>query len=150
MLADPESVRYLGGHAFAREEAWRKMLASHAMWSLFGFGYWALELRESGTYAGIAGFADYKRDMVPSIEGTAEAGWLVTPEAQGRGYASEAMLAALQWADERLQVAEFTAIISHGSEASIRVAEKLGFGGREEALYHGEPILLFRRKRRSA
>jgi RimJ/RimL family protein N-acetyltransferase len=34
-----------------------------------------------------------------------------------------------------------------GNLASIRLAEKAGFGVREDAAYKGAPILLFRRRR---
>jgi RimJ/RimL family protein N-acetyltransferase len=72
-------------------------------------------------------------------------GWIVAREAQGQGYATEAVLAALAWADEVLEGSEIVAIISHANAASIRIAEKGGFAVREEAVYKGEPILLFRR-----
>ena len=150
MLGDPEVVRFVGGTPLAREEAWRRMLTGLAMWPLFGFGFWAVEAKESGDYVGLAGFADFKREVTPSLDGTVEAGWLFARRAHGKGYATEAMLAAFRWADEHVQAPEFTAIISHGNAGSIRVAEKLGYDRREEALYRGEPLLLFRRARRSA
>ena len=144
-MADPEVVRHLGGSPFSREDTWRKMLAAPGLWVMLGYGYWVAERREDGAYLGQIGFADFKRDMVPGIEGLPEMGWIFAPQAQGRGYATEAVLAALAWADEALKGREIVAIISHGNLASIRVAEKGGFSVREEATYKGEPILLFRR-----
>lgn len=145
MLGDPEAVRFLGGSTLSREESWRKMLAGRAVWEMLGYGYWSVERRDDGAYVGQLGFADFKRDMIPSIEGAPEAGWLIAPHAQKQGYAAEAMLAALNWADQRLNVPEIRAIIGHENEASIRLARKLGFDRSEDALYRGEPILLFRR-----
>jgi RimJ/RimL family protein N-acetyltransferase len=145
MLRDAEVVRYLGGRIYSREEAWRRLMAARGAWEMFGYGYWTVERREDGAYLGTVGFADYKRDMTPSIEGLPEMGWIFAPHAQGKGYASEAIAAGLAWADQTLGRPEMAAIISHGNEASIRVAEKSGFSLREEALYNGEPILLFRR-----
>ncbi len=147
-LADPEVVRHLGGSPFSREETWRKMLASPGLWAMLGYGYWIAERREDGAYLGQIGFADFKRDMTPGIEGIPEMGWIMAPGAQGQGYATEAALAALAWADEALGGGEIVAIISHDNAASIRVAEKAGFSLREEADYKGEPILLFRRPAR--
>ena len=144
-LADPEVVRHLGGAPFSREDSWRRMLAAPGMWALLGYGYWLAERREDGAYLGQVGFADVKRDMTPNIEGLPEMGWIFSPQAQGQGYATEAGLAALAWADEALKPSEIVAIISHGNAPSIRVAEKLGFDRREEAVYKSEPILLFRR-----
>ncbi|MBV9932095.1 MAG: GNAT family N-acetyltransferase [Alphaproteobacteria bacterium] len=144
-MGDPTVVRHLGGHPFSREETWRKMLAAPGLWVMLGFGYWAVERREDGAYCGQVGFADFKRDLSPSIEGTPEMGWIFAPQMHGRGYATEACLGALAWLDGALPGREATAIISHANAASIRVAEKSGFSVREEALYRGEPILLFRR-----
>jgi len=147
-MTDPEVYRFLGGAPAGREETWRKILGSPGLWALLGYGYWAVERREDGAYLGQIGFADFKRDMAPNIEGIPEMGWIIARHAQGQGYASEAVLAALAWADEALGGGEMAAIISHENAASIRIAEKAGFSGREEALYRGEPILLFRRPAR--
>lgn len=146
-MADPAVVRHLGGTPFSREETWRKLLAGPGLWAVLGYGYWVAERKEDGAYLGQIGFADFKRDMAPSIEGLPEMGWIFAPAAQGQGYATEAVLAALGWADGALNAPEIVAIISHTNAPSIRVAEKGGFATREEALYKSEPILLFHRRR---
>lgn len=146
MLADPAIVRFLGGQIASREETWRKLLSLHGLWPMLGFGYWAVEEKSSGTYLGQLGFADFKRGMSPSIEGLPEMGWMLGPHAQGRGIATEAALGALHWADQALPGREIVAIIDQANLASIRVAEKAGFGEREPATYKDEPILLFRRR----
>jgi RimJ/RimL family protein N-acetyltransferase len=147
-LADPEVVRFLGGVPQSREETWRKILASPGLWALLGYGYWVAERLEDGAYLGQIGFADFKRDMTPCIENIPEMGWIMSRSAQGQGYATEAVLAALAWADEALGGGEIVAVIRHKGAASIRIAEKAGFSRREEAVYKGEPILLFRRPAR--
>ena len=145
MMGDGEVMRHLGGQPIAREDAWRKLLNGAGLWSLFGYGYWAVERRSDGAMIGQVGFADFKRDMQPGIEGLPEAGWLLGRAAFGQGYATEAVQAALAWADEALRADEIVAIISGGNAPSIRVAEKCGFGPPEAATYRNEPILLFRR-----
>ena len=145
VLADEEVVRHLGGRPFSREDSWRKMLASPGLWDLLGYGYWLVERLQDEAYLGQIGFADFKRDMAPSIENIPEMGWIFAPSAQGKGYASEAAAAALAWADEHLKPAEIVAIIDPDNAPSIRVAEKAGFDRREDAVYRDEPILLFRR-----
>jgi RimJ/RimL family protein N-acetyltransferase len=147
ILADPAVVRHLGGNPHSREESWRRMLAAAACWAMLGYGYWAVEQKEDGRYLGLIGFADFKRDLTPSIEGLPEMGWILGAHAHGQGYASEAVAAALAWADEALEAKEIVAIIDHANAGSIRVAEKAGFAVREEAQYRAAPILLFRRIR---
>jgi RimJ/RimL family protein N-acetyltransferase len=144
-MGDPEVVRHLGGTPFSREETWRRLLCAPGLWALLGYGYWAVERREDGAYLGQVGFADFKRDMQPSIEGIPEMGWIFAPYAQGQGFATEAVLGGLRWADEALAGREIAAIIDPSNGPSIRVAERGGFTSREEAAYKGAPILLFRR-----
>ena len=146
MMADEVVMHHLGGRALPREDAWRKLLNGHALWSLIGYGYWAVERRSDGAMIGQIGFADFKRGVTPPIEDIPEMGWLFARKAFGQGYATEACLAALCWADEVLRAPEIVAIIDADNTASIRVAEKCGFNENEPATYRGEPILLFRRK----
>ena len=147
MLGDPDTVRFLGGTPWGREESWRKTLCGPGLWVLLGYGYWAIERRADARCIGQLGFADFKRAIEPSIEGIPEIGWIVAGDAAGHGYASEAARAALDWADRILDAREIVAIIDAGNAPSIRIAEKLGFDVRDEAVYRGEPILIFRRRR---
>ena len=147
VLSDADVVRFLGGHLHSREETWRKLLTIPGMWDLLGFGYWIVELKEGGATIGQVGFADFKRDMTPSIEGLPEMGWVFAAHAQGRGYATEAVAAALAWADQSVEAEQITAIIEPDNAASIGLAEKHGFAHREAATYRDGPILLLRRFR---
>ncbi|MFN3389516.1 MAG: GNAT family N-acetyltransferase [Allosphingosinicella sp.] len=144
-MRDPAVVRHLGGTAMSREESWRRICTATGLWPLIGYGYWAIERLSDRRWIGLAGFADFKRDVVPSIENIPEMGWIFAPHAHGQGYALEATRAAMAWADANLAGREFVAIIDPANAPSIRLAEKLGFGAREDATYRGEPILLFRR-----
>ena len=145
-MRDPEVVRHLGGTPFSREDAWRRLLCAPGLWNLLGYGYWAVEERGSGAYVGQIGFADFKRDMTPNIEGLPEMGWILTPAMHGKGYATEAVGAAIAWADEVLKARELTAIIDHANTPSIRVAEKSGFVKQAEGTYKTWPTLIYRRE----
>lgn len=144
-LRDPAVVRYLTGKPHSREDAWRRLVAGSGMWNMLGYGYWCVERVSDGAYLGQIGFADHKRDIEPSIDGFPEMGWVFASHAQGHGYAREAAQAAIGWSDRTLGRQELVAIISHSNAPSIRLAETCGFRIRQEAVYGGEPILLFRR-----
>lgn len=146
MMADQETVRFLGGTTLSREEAWRKLLTAPGQWLWLGYGYWAVALKESGRMIGQIGFCDFRRDMDPMIEGLPEMGWAFHIDTAGQGYASEAGQAALAWIDAALAPPEIAAIIDFDNLASIRVAEKLGFNEKRPATYRGEPILLVTRR----
>jgi RimJ/RimL family protein N-acetyltransferase len=147
MMGDARVMRHLGGQPLPREDSWRKLLCGAGLWTLFGYGYWAVERRADKVLVGQVGFADFKRGLEPPIEDIPEMGWLFAAEAAGQGYATEAGLAALDWIDSALSPPEVAAIIDGANAPSIRVAEKLGFRVREEARYRGAPILIFRRRR---
>ena len=148
MWADEGVVRYIGGQKLGREDTWRRSLAACGQWPFVGFGYWIVETKADGKVVGQAGFADFKRDMQPSIEGEPELGYVFVPAVHGQGIAGEACSAALSWADANLNASSYPAIISLENEASIRLAERLGFEREPDATYRGETIALFRRRRR--
>ena len=145
--ADEDVVRYIGGQKLSREDTWRRSLAACAQWPYVGFGYWIAEAKADGSVVGQVGFADFKRDMHPTIEGEPELGYVFAPAVHGKGIAREACSAALDWADANLEAVSYPAIISPENEASIRLAERLGFRRGPEATYRGEAIALFRRAR---
>ena len=121
------------------------MLCGPSLWALLGFGYWAVDRLEDDVMIGFVGFADFKRDTIPSIEGLPEMGWIFAPAAQGQGYCREAVQGALAWADVALKDQPIVAIIDPDNMPSIRVAKRCGFSQCEEALYREKPILLFTR-----
>lgn len=150
MWANDDVVRFIGGQRSTREDTWRRCLAAFGQWVFVGFGYWVAALKSDGAVVGQLGFADFKRDMQPSVEGEPELGYVFAPKVHGLGMAFEACSAVLAWGDQNLGAPSYPAIIAPENAASIRLAEKLGFQRAPEATYRGEPIALFRRSRASA
>jgi RimJ/RimL family protein N-acetyltransferase len=146
LWADPEVTRFIGGKPQTREEAWTRLLRYIGHWSVMGYGYWVVTERASGRFVGEVGFAEYRRAMEPSIEGTPEIGWVVAGWARGRGFATEAVRGAVSWGEARFGRDQRTVcIIAPGNLVSIRVAEKCGYQRIGEASFHGQPTLLFAR-----
>jgi RimJ/RimL family protein N-acetyltransferase len=141
--SDPEVVRHIGGKPSTGEEAWRRLLTYAGLWSLLGFGYWAIEERASGQYIGDIGYAEFRRDMAPSLRGMLECGWVLARTAQGNGFASEALAAIETWRRAHFPGRRAVCIIAPENAASIRVAEKAGLWRWCETRYHGEPTLVF-------
>lgn len=56
-----------------------------------------------------------------------EVGYTVFPEARGRGYAQEAALALMRWAEREHRVRRFVASVAPDNEPSLAIVEKLGF-----------------------
>jgi RimJ/RimL family protein N-acetyltransferase len=147
MWADAQVTRFIGGRPSTEQESWSRLLRYAGHWALLGFGYWALEEKSSGRFAGELGFADFKRELTPSIRGTPELGWVLAPEAQGKGYATEALQAAIAWADARFSWPRTVCLIHPDNQASLRVAAKCGYREKLRTELHGAPTILFERLR---
>ena len=127
MWADPVVVRYIGGKPSTREEVWSRMLRYSGLWAFLGFGYWALEDKASGSFAGEMGFADFKREIEPSLDSMPELGWALASQFHGRGYSTEALRTIVAWGDANLAANQTACIINPENLPSLRVAEKLGY-----------------------
>lgn len=144
LWGNEDVVRYIGGTASTKEQTWARLLRAAGHWHHFGFGFLAIEEKQSGQMIGEAGFHEAKRDMKPSLEGTLETGWLLSPDYHGKGYAFEAVKALTDWADVNFPAMTMTAIISPENAPSLKLAAKLGFQEFARADYHGEIIVLSR------
>jgi RimJ/RimL family protein N-acetyltransferase len=145
LFANAEVTRFIGGVPFSREQAWTRFLRQVGMWHYFGFGFFALQDRETGQFIGEAGFHDLHRVITPSLEGTMETGWALSPLAHGRGLATEAVSAALRWGDQQFPALKKTCIIDIANVASLRVAAKLHFKETRRTTYHGAQVILMER-----
>ena len=145
MWADPVVTRFIGGKPSTEQQSWMRMLGYAGHWALMGYGYWAVVEKASGQYVGEVGFADFQRELEPSIKGIPELGWALVASRHGQGYATEALRAAAAWGDARFGAARTVCLIDAANLASLRVAEKLGYGSPLPAMYKGEPLLLFSR-----
>jgi RimJ/RimL family protein N-acetyltransferase len=149
MWADPVTVRYLSGTPSTEQQSWMRLLTFCGLWPMLGFGYWAVEEKHSGAYVGQVGFADFRRELDPSIIGAPEIGWVLASAFSGRGYASEAAHAALAWGDANLRAARTVCIVAPANVASLRVAEKCGYREFARTTFLDGPITLFERRRSS-
>jgi RimJ/RimL family protein N-acetyltransferase len=143
LWADPIVTRYIGGHALTREEVWGRLLRYDGHWAMLGFGYWALEDKLSGAFLGELGFADLQREIEPRLDGMAEIGWVLGPQHHGKGYATEAVRAIIDWGDAHLTTTRMVALIHPENIASRRVAEKFMFRELCRSTYHNEPTIQF-------
>ncbi len=149
MWADPRVVAHISGVPSSREQSWARLLRYTGHWLHLGFGYWAVTDRAEGRFLGEVGFADYRRDTVPDLAGTPEAGWVFAAHAHGKGYATEAVTAMLRWADETLGNSATVAMFDPAHVSSIHVARKVGFAGDRMGRYGENDALFLYRPRRA-
>jgi len=147
MWSDPLVYGHILPAPSTEQQAWSRILSYAGLWALTGFGYWAVEERSTGVFVGEIGFADFKRDITPSIRGLPEMGWVLTSAHHGKGYATEGVRAALAWADEHLRTERTVCLINPDNAASIRVAEKAGYDQTHRTTFNKAPTLMFERGR---
>ena len=131
-FADEDAARYVGGHC-DRDTAWRRMATLIGHWALRGYGLWAVEEKETGTFVGCVGL--WFSEGWPELE----LGYWLRRDMQGKGYAVEAARASRDYAYEVLGTETLVSYIHPDNEPSRRVAEKLGASFEEviELLNHG-------------
>ncbi len=145
LWGDPVVTRFIGGKRMSEEEVWTRLLRYIGHWTALGYGYWVIRERVTGRFIGEAGFADYKREISPSLAGRPEAGWVLTPSTHGRGFATEAVRAIVAWGERHFRGAQTVCIINPDNLASIRVAEKVGYVEEARTTYHGAAVIIFAR-----
>ena len=90
-LADEVATRYIGG-SMPRALAWRSLATMRGSWELQGFAMFSVIEKDSGRGVGRVG--PWKPEGWPGTE----VGWSIVRERWGRGYASEAAAACIDWA----------------------------------------------------
>lgn len=79
-----------------------------------------------------------------------EIGWALAPSAQGKGYATEAARAVIDWAFATLDWSEVIHCITPGNTASVAVAERLGARWmRADIEADGSPVDVFGQSRQA-
>ncbi|HEV8536439.1 MAG TPA: GNAT family N-acetyltransferase [Candidatus Limnocylindria bacterium] len=125
--SDPEVQRYRHmrvAASIAESRPFFERLLEHQR--LHGFSLWAVEDRLSGELLGQCGLVRFR--------GPAEIAYSFGREHWGRGYATEAARACLDFAMGELAIAPVVAFMDPANLGSKRVAEKLGmrFDGRTD------------------
>lgn len=145
MWADPAVVRFIGGQASTRQQCWSRLLNYIGHWRLMGFGYWAIESKSTGAFIGEIGFADFKRDIIPAMQNVPELGFALVSSEHGKGYASEAVHAVLEWGDANVPSKRTVCMINEENAASLRVVEKAGYRTFERTTLSGSPVMFLER-----
>lgn len=116
---ETEASQFVGGPK-KPHEAWRNYAMMVGHWVFRGYGFWALEEKATGRYAGRVGmwFPDGWKER--------EIGWTLMSHATGKGYATEAALMARSYAYDVQGWKTAISQIDPKNEASKAVARRLG------------------------
>lgn len=119
-MADERTVRFTEGRVLDRVRAWRHMAALMGHWQIRGYGFFSVEEKETGEWVGRVG------PWYPEGWPAPEIGWTIAPDHWGKGYATEAARASLDYVFNTLGWPRVIHVILKGNDRSIAVAEKIG------------------------
>lgn len=119
LLGDEETARFIGG-VCGPEDTWRRMATQMGHWQMRGYGSWVIEEKATGDWIGYSGLWNPYGWPEPEVM------WGLAPAARGRGYATEAALAARTYAYEQLGWTTAMSLIATENRPSQKVAERLG------------------------
>jgi RimJ/RimL family protein N-acetyltransferase len=102
-------------------------------YATYGYGRFACVWKATGEVIGFSGIK-----YVPEIEDN-ELGYRFLPEYWGRGLATEAGAASIEFARTTLRLGRLVAMVHPDNVASARVVTKLGFSVEKKLRYSGLP-----------
>ncbi|MEP6067187.1 MAG: GNAT family N-acetyltransferase [Paracoccaceae bacterium] len=143
--ADPTVVRYICGKPRSREESWRAFLTNAGHWQMTGFGQWGIEAHRTNRMVGQVGFFFAKRALGHDFDAWPEAGWVLSEDAQGKGFGREAAIAAHDWFD-RVVTGPLVCLLEPAHVRSLQLAHHLGYKPLRRAEIQGETVQLMVRK----
>jgi len=136
--ADPEVMRWIGdGSVRDTADTLAFVQRIERQWETEGFGLFALEVRESGEFAGFAGLA--VPHFLPAVMPAVEAGWRLDRRFWGRGLATEAARASVAFGFRECGLPELLSLVQAGNTASANVARKLGMAVSRELVSAAAP-----------
>ncbi|HZY68900.1 MAG TPA: GNAT family N-acetyltransferase [Devosia sp.] len=114
-----ERTRFLGGPVDENAQ-WRSLLADIGHWVLRGYGFFSIEVTETGAFVGRAGPIFHHHNDEPELA------WHLFEGFDGRGYATEAAAAARDWYYAYTGNGALMSWINKDNHASKGVARRLG------------------------
>lgn len=122
-MADIGAAHFIGGPQ-TREVAWRGFVALAGAWLIQGYSMFSVIEKSSGDWIGRLG------PWFPEGWPGTEVGWGLVRSAQGKGYAFEATVAAIDWTFEHTDWTDVVHSIHPANFASQALARRLGSSNR--------------------
>lgn len=134
---DPEVIQYTGDDPFESIEEAREFLEKYESYKKYGFGRWAVILKETDEYLGWCGLK-----YTPELD-EFDIGYRLMKKFWGKGYATEAAEVCLKLGFEQFNMKTIVGRVMPANSASLRVLEKIGLtylenrvtDGTEEVIY---------------
>ena len=142
--SDPEVHRYLGNHPVQTMEQIRLVIAFiRQQYEDNGIGRWAVVEKSSGKFIGWSGLKFF-RDEVNGHQDFYELGYRFMKKHWGKGFATEAAKASVQYGFKELKLNEVFAMTDVNNTASKHVLDKTGFSHLTTFSFNNEPTDWYR------
>lgn len=136
--SDPDVMRFLGPVKTVDET--RDAIARVSeRWQRLGYGWWAMTEISSGSVIGAACL----QNIANVDDAPLEVGWRLAPSARGKGYATEAGKAAMDFAFDCIGTSLVLAVADQENTASHRVMQRLGMTYRGVETHYDQPLTTY-------
>jgi RimJ/RimL family protein N-acetyltransferase len=132
--SQPAIIEFLG--PATPEGARQRLEFCERMWQERGHDLMAVIERSSGRFVGRIGLRYWPE------WGETEAGWAISREFWGQGYATEGARAAIEWGFTTLPLPYITAMVRPDNSRSLGVARRLGMAPIRDDVLYGVPVIV--------
>lgn len=141
MNSNPEVLKYTGDLAFTSVEETEELIRNYIDYKKYGYGRWTTIVKATNEVIGFCGLK-YLEDIHET-----DLGYRWKQRHWGKGYATEAGMACLQYGFKNLGLEQIVAQVLEENKASVRVLEKIGMAYWKQLHTEENPGLLYRIKR---
>lgn len=139
IFSDPFVRKYLWDDEIIQKELAQEILdTNHTHFEKSGWGLWKVFLKESREFIGFAGLWMFFEEQQPQLL------YGLLPAFTGKGYATEASNAVIEYAFGTLGFHYLTASFDAGHLPSEKVCQRLGMKWVKEEMKGGKPTVFYR------
>ena len=137
---DASVMRYINkGIVKTPEETMESISRVQARWDKYGFSWWAIRQKRSGVFVGAACL-----QHLANVENAPlEIGWRLIPEHNGKGYATEAAKAIIDFAVKQVGATYLVAVADPDNISSHRVMQRSGMTYKAEEQHYNEICVVY-------
>ncbi len=135
--SDLEVIQFTGDNLFNNIEEAEQLIRNYDQYRNYRMGRLTVILKNTNEYLGWCGLK-YNEDIKE-----VDLGFRFHKKYWGRGYATEAAIACLNYGFEKLKLKRIIGRALKENIASIRVLEKAGMKPESEKLLHGKPAAVY-------
>jgi RimJ/RimL family protein N-acetyltransferase len=137
LKADPRVFAVMLGGVRSPTQTAEELAADIGFWSRHGYGMWTVRERADGKFLGLVGLLDRPDGRGVGLR------FALTPDGQGRGFATEAASGALRFGHERARLPRIVAVAREDNFASRIVLGAIGMRQCEAFTRTGVPMLVY-------